>query len=54
MISSKIKQGRRNGTFTGSPYWMAPEMSSEKGYDNRVDIWYELGHAGRSASPASR
>lgn len=34
----KTKDERRN-TLIGAPYWMAPEIMLEKGYDNRVDVW---------------
>jgi serine/threonine protein kinase len=40
-LSAKLKKGRKNETFTGSPCWMAPEIleGNTDGYDNAVDIW---------------
>lgn len=39
-VSAKLSDtfSKRN-TFTGTPYWMAPEVILEEMYDGRADIW---------------
>jgi len=38
-ISSDLKRGQIRKTVIGTPYYLAPEVIQEVGYDFKCDVW---------------
>jgi serine/threonine protein kinase len=39
-VSAKLQSTMsKQNTVIGTPYWMAPEIIQEKGYDGKADLW---------------
>jgi serine/threonine protein kinase len=38
-VSATLKKGYKRASLVGTPKWMAPEVCSQEGHDERADIW---------------
>lgn len=38
-VASQTRSRIKRGSIVGSPYWMAPEVIKQNGYNTKADIW---------------
>lgn len=38
-VAAQLETNKKRNTVIGTPFWMAPEVIKETGYDERADIW---------------